>query len=50
MRFLRIADIKHLDGTTSQTMIVPVGTRRTKRRTFKKWIQRAAQWRERQMR
>ncbi len=41
MRCLKIRPIAHLDGTVTYDMVVPVGTRRTKRRTWKKWMKRA---------
>jgi|GEM_PF-6323702 len=41
MRHLRIKTYRHLDGSTSLTMVFPVGTRRTKRRTLKKWARRS---------
>lgn len=44
MRCLRVVTLRHLDGSTSSALVVPCGTPRTKRRTFKKWLRRSADW------
>jgi hypothetical protein len=44
MRCLKLKTYRHLDGTEYVTMSVPCGTRRTKRRTLKKWMARSSEF------
>jgi hypothetical protein len=44
MRCLRIAAYRHLDDTATLALVVPCGTKRTKRRTMKKWIRRSVEF------